>query len=160
MLRRVRLPAASATWWQHAYREADCHSCVGWVISSEIQPLETRCLGQGVTVFMSMINSAIIGQSFLTMLCTLEWGVYILFCSCQCAGLVFCIFFLPETKGEPRLIITDQQNAEQLAHMPSVRMNPRSYFEGYPRLLVDDLQPCVAAHKMGLTPLRQLVTFT
>lgn len=74
-------------------------SAVGWVISSEIQPLETRCLGQGVTVFMSMINSAIIGQCFLTMLCTLEWGVYVLFTVCQLGGLLFCIFLLPETKG-------------------------------------------------------------
>ena len=72
----------------------------GWVISSEIQPLETRCLGQGVTVFMSMINSAIIGQCFLTMLCTMEYGVYILFSVCQLGGAVFCIFFLPETKGK------------------------------------------------------------
>lgn len=73
----------------------------GWVISAEVQPLETRCLGQGITVLVSLLNGAIIEQCFLTMLCSLEYGVYILFAGCQVVATIFCIYFLPETTGKP-----------------------------------------------------------
>lgn len=69
------------------------------MISSEIQPLETRCLGQGLTVFVSLLNGAIIGQSFLTMLCKLQYGVYLLFAAMQLLAIVFCFLLLPETTG-------------------------------------------------------------
>lgn len=52
-------------------------------------------------MFFSLLNGAIIGQSFLTMLCRMEWGVYVLFAAMQVLATVFCIFFLPETTGPP-----------------------------------------------------------
>ena len=81
--------------------------CAGWVISSEIQPLETRSLGQGVTVFVSLINGAIIGQTFLSMLCSLKYGVYLLFAGMQLLATLFFIFLLPETTGIPIELVKD-----------------------------------------------------
>ena len=85
--------------------------CAGWVISSEIQPLETRSLGQGVTVFVSLINGAIIGQTFLSMLCSLKYGVYLLFAGMQLLATLFFIFLLPETTGIPIELVKDVSTA-------------------------------------------------
>ena len=41
------------------------------------------------------------GQSFLSALCTLRYGVYIFFGVLQLIATVFVYFFLPETTGIP-----------------------------------------------------------
>ena len=53
---------------------------LGWLIPSEIQPLDTRSAGQSINVTVNMLFTFLIGQSFLTMLCSMQWGVYLFFC--------------------------------------------------------------------------------
>lgn len=50
---------------------------LGWLVPSEIQPLETRSAGMGITVAVNFICSFIIGQAFLSMLCTFKFGIFL-----------------------------------------------------------------------------------
>ena len=43
----------------------------------------------------------VIGQSFLTMLCTMEYGVFFMFCGFVVLMTLFVMLFVPETKGVP-----------------------------------------------------------
>ena len=52
---------------------------LGWLVPSEIQPLNTRSAGQSITVFTQLVSGATVTQTFLMMLCSLQWGVF-LFC--------------------------------------------------------------------------------
>ena len=45
--------------------------------------------------------SFLIGQTFLTMLCTMTWGVFIMFAGFVILMTFFIIFCIPETKGVP-----------------------------------------------------------
>ena len=45
---------------------------LGWLVPSEIQPLETRSAGQAITVAVNFLFTFIIGQLFLSMLCGLQ----------------------------------------------------------------------------------------
>jgi len=74
---------------------------LGWLIPSEIQPLETRSAGQGIAVAVNFIFTFAMGQAFLSMLCGLQWGIFLLF-ACFCLLMTgFVWVFLPETKGVP-----------------------------------------------------------
>lgn len=48
---------------------------LGWLVPSEIQPLETRAAGTGINTFVNFIFTFIIGQCFLSMLCAMKFGV-------------------------------------------------------------------------------------
>jgi MFS family permease len=74
---------------------------LGWLLPSEIFPLETRSAGQSITVGVDMTFTFVIGQAFLTMLCSLQWGVFIFFAAMVVVMTLFVAFFLPETKGVP-----------------------------------------------------------
>jgi hypothetical protein len=41
-------------------------------VPSEIQPLETRSAGQGLTVAVNFLFTFVIGQTFLSMLCAFQ----------------------------------------------------------------------------------------
>jgi len=74
---------------------------LGWLVPSEIFPLETRSAGQSVVVSVNLFFTALIAQCFLVSLCHLRYGIFLLF-----AGLVFLMscfiyFLLPETKQVP-----------------------------------------------------------
>lgn len=74
---------------------------LGWLVPSEIFPLETRSAGQSVVVCVNMIFTALVAQLFLMSLCHLKYGIFLLF-----GGLVFIMscfvfFLLPETKQVP-----------------------------------------------------------
>ncbi|EPS71029.1 hypothetical protein M569_03730, partial [Genlisea aurea] len=74
---------------------------LGWLVPSELFPLETRSAGQSMVVCVNMIFTAAIAQSFLAALCHLKYGIFLLF-----AGLIFIMtsfvfFLLPETKQVP-----------------------------------------------------------
>ncbi|XP_016446212.1 sugar transport protein 14 [Nicotiana tabacum] len=74
---------------------------LGWLVPSELFPLETRSAGQSVVVCVNMIFTALIAQCFLVSLCHLKYGIFLLF-----AGLIFIMscfifFLLPETKQVP-----------------------------------------------------------
>lgn len=74
---------------------------LGWLVPSELFPLETRSAGQSMVVCVNMIFTALIAQCFLAALCHLKYGIFLLF-----AGLIFVMssfifFLLPETKQVP-----------------------------------------------------------
>jgi sugar porter (SP) family MFS transporter len=77
---------------------------LGWLVPSEIHPLETRSAGQGINVAVNLLFTFLIGQSFLSMLCTMEFGVFLFFAGFVLAMTIFVYFFIPETKG---LLIED-----------------------------------------------------
>lgn len=74
---------------------------LGWLIPSETFPLETRSAGQSVTVFVNMLFTFIIGQSFLSMLCTMKFGIFLFFSGWVLVMSIFTIFLIPETKNVP-----------------------------------------------------------
>ncbi|ERN15075.1 hypothetical protein AMTRI_Chr05g67140 [Amborella trichopoda] len=74
---------------------------LGWLVPSEIFPLETRSAGQSVVVCVNLFFTAAIAQAFLASLCHLRYGIFILFsCIIVCMTL-FIYFLLPETKQIP-----------------------------------------------------------
>ncbi|KAI4347082.1 hypothetical protein L6164_007931 [Bauhinia variegata] len=74
---------------------------LGWLVPSELFPLEIRSAAQSVVVCVNMMFTAIVAQFFLVSLCHLRYGIFLLF-----ACLIFCMasfvfFLLPETKQVP-----------------------------------------------------------
>lgn len=74
---------------------------LGWLIPSETFPLETRSAGQSVTVFMNMLFTFVIAQSFLSMLCHFKFGIFLFFSGWVFIMSFFVLFLLPETKNIP-----------------------------------------------------------
>ncbi|XP_024382078.1 sugar transport protein MST4 [Physcomitrium patens] len=74
---------------------------LGWLIPSEIFPLETRSAGQAITVSTNMVFTFLIAQVFLSMLCTFKWGIFLFFAAWVVVMFLFTYFFIPETKGIP-----------------------------------------------------------
>ncbi|CAK9327396.1 unnamed protein product [Citrullus colocynthis] len=74
---------------------------LGWLVPSEIFPLEIRSAAQSVNVSVNMLFTFIIAQVFLTMLCHLKFGLFIFFAFFVLVMSIFIFFFLPETKGIP-----------------------------------------------------------
>ncbi|KAG7577930.1 Major facilitator sugar transporter-like [Arabidopsis thaliana x Arabidopsis arenosa] len=74
---------------------------LGWLVPSEICPLEIRPAGQAINVSVNMFFTFLIGQFFLTMLCHMKFGLFYFFASMVAIMTVFIYFLLPETKGVP-----------------------------------------------------------
>ncbi|KAK4595625.1 hypothetical protein RGQ29_013919 [Quercus rubra] len=74
---------------------------LGWLVPSEIFPLEIRSAAQSITVSVNMLFTFIVAQLFLTMLCHLKFGLFILFAFFVVLMTLFVYFFLPETKNIP-----------------------------------------------------------
>ncbi|POO02215.1 Sugar/inositol transporter [Trema orientale] len=74
---------------------------LGWLIPSEIFPLETRSAGQSVTVFVNMLFTFIIAQAFLSMLCHFKFGIFLFFSGWVLVMSLFVTFLVPETKNVP-----------------------------------------------------------
>ncbi|KAL6567461.1 Transcription factor stp1 [Orobanche gracilis] len=74
---------------------------LGWLVPSEIFPLEIRSAAQSLTVCVNMIFTFIVAQVFLTMLCRLKFGLFLFFGFFVAVMTVFVYFFLPETKNIP-----------------------------------------------------------
>lgn len=74
---------------------------LGWLVPSEIFPLETRSAGQSMVVCVNLFFTAAIAQCFLALLCHLTYGVFILFAGLIVIMSLFIIFLLPETKQVP-----------------------------------------------------------
>ncbi|KAK9807820.1 hypothetical protein WJX72_010227 [[Myrmecia] bisecta] len=84
---------------------------LGWLVPSEVQPLGTRSAGQSITVTTQLLSGAIVGQSFLNMLCSMKYGVFIFFGAFHAMAFVFCWFLLPETRGLPIEEVADHVRA-------------------------------------------------
>jgi cation transport ATPase len=72
---------------------------LGWLIPSEIFPLETRSAGFFFAVSMNMFCTFVVAQSFLTLLCQMKSTIFFFFAACIVVMGAFAIFILPETKG-------------------------------------------------------------
>jgi hypothetical protein len=80
---------------------------LGWLIPSETFPLETRSAGQSVTVCVNLIFTFVMAQAFLSMLCTLKFGIFLFFSGWVFIMSIFVVFLLPETKNIPIEEMTD-----------------------------------------------------
>ncbi|KAK9156226.1 hypothetical protein Sjap_003706 [Stephania japonica] len=74
---------------------------LGWLVPSEIFPLEIRSTGQGINATINMLMTFVIGQVFLSLLCATKFGLFFIFAFFVLSMTVFVYFFLPETKGIP-----------------------------------------------------------
>ncbi|XP_078430017.1 sugar transport protein MST4-like [Wolffia australiana] len=74
---------------------------LGWLIPSEIFPLETRTAGYAFAVSSNMLFTFVIAQAFLSMMCHMRAGIFFFFAVWIVLMCVFVVFLLPETKGIP-----------------------------------------------------------
>ncbi|XP_015888004.2 sugar transport protein 13-like [Ziziphus jujuba] len=74
---------------------------LGWLIPSETFPLETRSVGQSVTVCVNMLFTFIIAQAFLSMLCQMKYTIFVFFSAWVLVMSLSVLFLLPETKNVP-----------------------------------------------------------
>ncbi|PRW20825.1 sugar transport 9 [Chlorella sorokiniana] len=74
---------------------------LSWLIPSEIQTLETRSAGFATAVFVHFFMAFLLGQTFLGMLCAMQWGVFAFFAGLVTIATIFVWFCVPETKGVP-----------------------------------------------------------
>ncbi|KAK4363484.1 hypothetical protein RND71_018725 [Anisodus tanguticus] len=74
---------------------------LGWLIPSEIFPLEIRSAGQSITVAVNFLFTFLVGQTFLAMLCHFKFGIFFLFGVWVAIMTAFVYLFLPETKNLP-----------------------------------------------------------
>lgn len=74
---------------------------LGWLIPSETFPLETRAAGFAFAVSSNMLFTFIIAQAFLSMMCTMQSGIFFFFAAWIVIMTFFTVFFIPETKGVP-----------------------------------------------------------
>ncbi|KAL5983047.1 Zinc finger protein stp4 [Asimina triloba] len=74
---------------------------LGWLIPSEILPLEIRPAGQATNVTVNMLLTFLVGQLFLTTLCRLKFGLFFFFAAWVVVMTFFIYFFLLETKNVP-----------------------------------------------------------
>ncbi|KAL4853612.1 H(+)/hexose cotransporter 2 [Chlorella vulgaris] len=72
-----------------------------WVLGAEIQTLDTRTSGMSAVVAANYLLSFVIGQSFLSMLCSMQWGTFVFFAGWNLVMTVWVYFLLPETMNIP-----------------------------------------------------------
>ncbi|KAJ8767651.1 hypothetical protein K2173_018209 [Erythroxylum novogranatense] len=74
---------------------------MGWLVPSEILPLEIRSAAMSINVAVNMIFTFAVAQVFTLMLCHLKFGLFIVFGVCVVIMNIFIYKFFPETKGVP-----------------------------------------------------------
>ncbi|KAG4907383.1 hypothetical protein AAZX31_20G093300 [Glycine max] len=74
---------------------------LGWLVPSEICPLEVRSAGQAINVAVNMLFTFAIAQVFLVMLCHLKFGLFFFFAAFVLIMTIFIAMLLPETKNIP-----------------------------------------------------------
>ncbi|KAF8409615.1 hypothetical protein HHK36_005693 [Tetracentron sinense] len=74
---------------------------LGWLVPSEIFPLEIRSAAQSINVSVNMLFTFAVAQVFLPMLCHLKFGLFVFFACFVVAMTIFVYFFVPETKNIP-----------------------------------------------------------
>ncbi|KAI3458328.1 hypothetical protein Pfo_014991 [Paulownia fortunei] len=74
---------------------------LGWLIPSEIFPLEIRSAGQSITVAVNFLFTFLVGQTFLSMLCHFKSGIFFFFGGWVAVMTGFVYLLLPETKNIP-----------------------------------------------------------
>lgn len=74
---------------------------LGWLVPSEIFPLEIRSAGQSITVAVNFLFTFIVAQTFLSMLCHFKYGTFFFFGGWVAVMTAFVYVLLPETKNVP-----------------------------------------------------------
>ncbi|KAA8522342.1 hypothetical protein F0562_013297 [Nyssa sinensis] len=74
---------------------------LGWLVPSEIFPLEIRSAAQSINVSVNMIFTFFVAEIFLQMLCSFKFGLFMFFGAFVLIMTIFIKLFLPETKGIP-----------------------------------------------------------
>ncbi|KAA8547817.1 hypothetical protein F0562_004246 [Nyssa sinensis] len=74
---------------------------LGWLVPSEIFPLEVRSAAQSITVSVNMFFTFLIAQVFLSMLCAFKYFLFIFFACFVVVMTLFVFFLVPETKNIP-----------------------------------------------------------
>ncbi|KDO49974.1 hypothetical protein CISIN_1g047673mg [Citrus sinensis] len=74
---------------------------LGWLVPSEIFPLEIRSAGKSITVAVGLLFTSLVAQTVLAMLYHFKAGVFFFFGGWLIAMTTFVHFFLPETKNVP-----------------------------------------------------------
>ncbi|KAL3724568.1 hypothetical protein ACJRO7_029700 [Eucalyptus globulus] len=74
---------------------------LGWLVPSEIFPLEIRSAAQSIVVCVNMFFTFLIVLVFPTMFCHMKFGLFIFFAFFVALMTAFIYFFLPETKNIP-----------------------------------------------------------
>jgi hypothetical protein len=74
---------------------------LGWLIPSEITPLQIRSCGQSLFTFVNFLVAFLGTQLFATLLCSMTWGIYLFYALWLVLGIAFAVALLPETKGVP-----------------------------------------------------------
>ncbi|XP_066342991.1 sugar transport protein MST1-like [Miscanthus floridulus] len=74
---------------------------LGWVIPSEIFPVDIRSAGQAMNVSIGLCLTFVQTQSFLAMLCRFKYATFAYYAGWVAVMTVFIALFLPETKGIP-----------------------------------------------------------
>ncbi|WOL04882.1 sugar carrier protein C-like [Canna indica] len=74
---------------------------LGWLVPSEIFPLEIRSAGQSINVSVNMFFTFVVAQAFLSMLCHMKFGIFYFFGGWVVIMTIFVALFLPETKNIP-----------------------------------------------------------
>ncbi|KAK6132217.1 hypothetical protein DH2020_034037 [Rehmannia glutinosa] len=74
---------------------------LGFLIPSEIFPLEIRSAGQSISVAVNFLFTFLVGQTFLSMLCRFKSGIFFFFGGWAAVMTGFVYLLLPETKNIP-----------------------------------------------------------
>ncbi|EXC68592.1 Hexose carrier protein HEX6 [Morus notabilis] len=74
---------------------------LGWLVPSEIFPLEIRSAGQSITVVVNFVFTFVVAQTFLAILCRFKSGIFFFFGGWVVVMTGFVYLFLPETKNVP-----------------------------------------------------------
>ncbi|KAK9156219.1 hypothetical protein Sjap_003699 [Stephania japonica] len=74
---------------------------LGWLVPSEIFPLEIRSTGLGINATINMLMTFVIGQVFLSLLCATKFGLFFIFAFFVLSMTVFVYFFSPRQRASP-----------------------------------------------------------
>lgn len=74
---------------------------LGWLVPSEIFPLEIRSAGQSINTCVSMLFIFTTTQTLLVMLCHLKATMFLFFAGWVVIMTLFTYLLFPETKGVP-----------------------------------------------------------
>ncbi|KAL0400972.1 UNVERIFIED_CONTAM: Hexose carrier protein HEX6 [Sesamum latifolium] len=74
---------------------------LGWLVTSEIFPLEIRSAAQSINVVTSFLFTFIVAQAFLAMLCYFKARIFFFFAVWVAMMTGFVYVLLPETKDVP-----------------------------------------------------------
>ncbi|XP_065871637.1 hexose carrier protein HEX6-like [Euphorbia lathyris] len=74
---------------------------LGWLVPSEIFPLEIRSAGQSIVVAVGFLFTFVVAQTILSMLCHFKFGIFFFFGGWVVLMTAFVYFLVPETKNLP-----------------------------------------------------------